>query len=120
MIQIKKKWTQKEVEILLKMKKNKNTLKEIAEKFHVSTNAISKALSRHSLEYISIKGIEKVKKNSLLDVINWFNDKNEILKIKKFGNGFLCGKQYFTTISLILILNKFCKEYHRPFVNSRP
>ena len=60
MMQIKKKWTPKEVEVLLKMKKNKNTLKEIAHRFQVSTNAISKALSRYALEYISLKGIEKV------------------------------------------------------------
>jgi len=117
MMQIKKKWTPKEVEVLLKMKKNKNTLKEIAHRFQVSTNAISKALSRYALEYISLKGIEKVKKNSLLDVINWVNNKHENLKIKKSGSGFLCGKQQLTAVSLILVLNKFCKAYNRPLVN---
>jgi predicted transcriptional regulator len=116
MILKKKQWKKEEVQILLDMKKNKFSLKKISDTLQVTVNAISKALSRYSTEYISVKKIG-INNNSFLKTIEWFNQYNHQVKIKKHKQGFYIGKEYFSAVSIKLILNKCCQKYQREMIN---
>lgn len=116
-----KRWGREDVQRLLDLKKLNLPLKEIGGCLGVSSNAISKALGRYCSAYLPMKDIEKhikeKQKNSLLEAIYWFNHNNTHLKIKKFKDGFLCGGEYCSAISTIIILNRFRLHYEKPLID---
>jgi predicted DNA-binding protein YlxM (UPF0122 family) len=112
----KKIWNKEEVEILINMKKERYSLKEMAMKYNVTVNAISKTLTRYTCN-LSVYQIQNLQKNSFLDVIQWFNNLFPKRKILPCGKGFLYGREYLSRISTLIILNGLRLKHNKPLVN---
>jgi hypothetical protein len=99
----KKKWNKDEIKFLLE-NKNIKTHKEMAHIFKVSINSISKTIYRYTPKY-------KIPNNSLLKKIEIFNEKNKFNPIifHKKHCIFTINNEIYSLISIILIINKFCK-----------
>lgn len=78
-----KRWKKEEITDLIKMHKDGYKLKILAQKFNVTSNAIRKTLSRHSIDHIKIKKIEVKAEPSVAtidQILQWAKSKN-ILKV---------------------------------------
>lgn len=115
MIKQNKKWTKREIILIINYRKAKIKYKIIADIFNVTINSIYKTLKRY---YIINEKIH-TDSNSFLSAIKWFNNKfpNNKIIYNKLDFNFILNKELYSKISILLILNKLLFKYNLRLIN---
>ena len=107
-----KKWSKKEILLIMNYRKAKIKYKIIADIFNVTINSIYKTIQRYKVDH------KTVNTHSFLNTIEWFNKKftNKIV-YNKLNFNFILNKEVYSKVSILIILNKLLLKNNMKIIN---